>query len=563
MTKLSLTLLCLSFCVSCQPNIDVDLAKKDVSVVKKQPLDPSWKNNVIYHVWVRSFFDTNNDGNGDLKGITQKIPYIKSLNVTSILLSPIFASPSNHGYDVIDYKSINFDFGSMEDFDKLLSEAHANGLKIILDIPLNHTSDQHPWFVNSYSKDGSYQDFYRWNGELPEDYGQPWDETSPATSVWHTKKERDGYYYGLFGYASPDLNFKNDEVRQQVKDILHFWINKGVNGFRIDAARHLVEEGSNPLQEDTASNFALISELIGYIKDIDPQVFVIGETFADIETSSQYLKIENGFDAVFNFEFFNGIRDTLSEETLKLESQMQTGSLINQSIQSDYKMLLDFKPKDKQIYTFLNNHDVVRYKGLTVNNDGEEKIIAALSVFSPVNISVYYGEELGISQRNIGEHIYKRGIMLWDKTQNAGFNSGHTPWIDEVTLDWNRSYLPWFEDAVNLDKDKDADSQLQDTNSLLRFYQAALEVKTNDTVMSAVESVSIEDDSARAIYLRYENKTEFRLLLANPYPNHVVEIEMGTHTGKYGLELISGQEIQIPQTIKLNHGDVMLLDIAR
>lgn len=180
---------------------------------------------VVYQIFVRSFYDSNGDGIGDLNGVTQKLDYIKSLGVNAIWLNPIYPSPSYHGYDVTDYKAINKDFGTMEDFENLLKKAHENGIKIILDFVPNHTSSQHPWFKEALEGKSKYKDYYVWANKetnLSERSGI-------GEKAWHTKDSKN-YYYATFWSEMPDLNFDNKKVRKEMKDIVKFWIKKGVDG---------------------------------------------------------------------------------------------------------------------------------------------------------------------------------------------------------------------------------------------------------------------------------------------------------------------------------------------
>ena len=190
-----------------------------------------WKKSVVYQVYPKSFQDSNGDGHGDLNGIRQRLPYLKELGIDVIWLNPIYASPQvDNGYDISDYTAIEPTLGTMEDFDALLAEAHEMGLKIILDLVVNHTSDQHKWFLEAKkSKDNPYHDYYIWKDEVPNNWG-----SSFGGSTWEYVPEVDQYYLHLFAKEQPDLNWDNPVVRQEVYDILRFWLNKGIDGFRMD-----------------------------------------------------------------------------------------------------------------------------------------------------------------------------------------------------------------------------------------------------------------------------------------------------------------------------------------
>ncbi len=189
-----------------------------------------WKEAVIYQIYPRSFNDSNNDGTGDLKGITAKLPYIRALGVDVIWLSPIYKSPMNDmGYDIADYCHIDPLFGTMDDFDELLDKAKKFGIKIVMDLVVNHTSDEHPWFLEAQkSKDNPYRDYYIWQNE-PNNWPSYF-----CPSAWTKKENMDQYYLHLFSEKQPDLNWENPKVIEEIYDIMRFWLNKGIGGWRMD-----------------------------------------------------------------------------------------------------------------------------------------------------------------------------------------------------------------------------------------------------------------------------------------------------------------------------------------
>ncbi len=182
----------------------------------------SRRGNTLYSVWVRSFRDSDGDGYGDLVGIKSQLQYISNLGVSKLLLSPIFPSPAYHGYEVTDYLSIDPVYGTKGNFLELIRTADELGIKILLDLPVNHTSDQHQWFKNSLSNVGNFRDFYKWVPGPLEGYGLPWSNDSEPYKVFHSKVETEEFYYGVFGYASPDLNYSNPEVVDKIKEVVKF-----------------------------------------------------------------------------------------------------------------------------------------------------------------------------------------------------------------------------------------------------------------------------------------------------------------------------------------------------
>ena len=229
--------------------------------------NPWWNDAVFYEIFVRSFYDSNADGVGDLQGIIQKLDYLNDgnpntdtdLGVTALWLMPIFPSPSYHGYDVTDYRNIDEEYGTMNDFKALITAAHARGIKIVIDFVGNHTSDQHPWFTASASNE-SKRDWYLWNSNKPS-YNGPWGQ-----EVWHERNS--SYYYGVFWGGMPDLNYTNQEVTNEIKNTLRFWKEEvGVDGFRIDAVKHWIENGNQ--QENTAATLAWWRDLYIFKNSLD------------------------------------------------------------------------------------------------------------------------------------------------------------------------------------------------------------------------------------------------------------------------------------------------------
>src|SRR5688572_5087800 len=218
----------------------------------KRALD--WANGaVFYEVFVRSFQDSNGDGNGDLAGLISRLDYLNDgnpatdgdLGVDALWLMPIFESPSYHGYDTVDYETIDRDYGSNADFTRLAREARKRGLRIVVDLVLNHSSNQHPWFLDSASSPASRRrEYYTWSAADP-GWGQPW---NPSGKSWHEKNG--GFYYGVFWSGMPDLNYRNAEVRAHAQRLAKLWLDRGVDGFRLDATRHLFENGAGDGQSD-------------------------------------------------------------------------------------------------------------------------------------------------------------------------------------------------------------------------------------------------------------------------------------------------------------------------
>ena len=226
---------------------------------------------------MRSFQDSDGDGKGDLKGLSSRLDYVKDLGVDALWLMPVFDSPSYHGYDTTDYEKINPDYGTNGDFERLLAEAHRRGMHVVVDLVLNHTSWKHPWFVESASSPGSpKRDWYVWSA-TDLHWPQPWNANS---DTWHEKNG--AYYYGLFWAGMPDLNYRTPAVREEAKRIASLWLSRGVDGFRLDAARHLIETGPGEHgQNDTPETHAFWKEFAAYVRSVKQDAVLIGENWTE------------------------------------------------------------------------------------------------------------------------------------------------------------------------------------------------------------------------------------------------------------------------------------------
>ncbi|HZN94755.1 MAG TPA: alpha-amylase family glycosyl hydrolase, partial [Myxococcales bacterium] len=279
-------------------------------VIPPEPKLPWARRAVTYELFVRSFQDSNGDGKGDLPGLISKLDYLNDgdpatttdLGVDAIWLMPIFASPSYHGYDTTDYDLVEPDYGTNADFQALAVEAHRRGIKVVLDLVINHSGSGHPWFVDSASSStAARRDWYVWS---PTDlgWGQPW---NASTSTWHPMNG--AWFYGLFWGGMPDLNFRTQAVRDEVKRIAQQWLTRGADGFRLDAVRHLVETGANSGQADTAETHAYLKELAAAVRSTKPDAMMVGEAWADTYTISAYYgstsAVPGGDEMQLNFNF--------------------------------------------------------------------------------------------------------------------------------------------------------------------------------------------------------------------------------------------------------------------
>ena len=369
-----------------------------------------WNETVFYEIFVRSFYDSDGDGIGDFNGIIEKMDYLndgdpdsnQDLGISGIWLMPINPSPSYHGYDVIDYYDVNPEYGTMEDFKNLLQEAHNRNIKVIIDLVLNHTSVQHPWFQSAAEDPESpYRDYYILEDQ-PEDYDSPW-----GSDVWHLADT--GFYYGIFGPHMPDLDYTNPEVTAEMQAVIRFWLEDvGVDGFRLDAIKHLIEEGA--VQENTLSTHAWWEGFYDYYTSINPKALTVGEAWSSSSEVVKYI----GDEVTIAFEFDNAaaILDSVRGES-------------KTKIQGSHQNLIENYPFH-QYATFLTNHDQSRVMSELSNDEGQAKTAASLLLTGPGVPFLYYGEEIGQNGRKPDENI--RSPMQWNGESYAGFTSAEFPW---------------------------------------------------------------------------------------------------------------------------------------
>lgn len=397
-----------------------------------------WRDRIFYQVFVRSFYDSDGDGIGDLRGLTQKLDYLQDLGVSGIWLLPISPSPSYHGYDVTDYRAINPDYGTMDDFRELVAQAHQRDIAIIIDLVINHSSVEHEWFIDSANNpDGKYADWYIWRDENP-DFRGPDNQI-----VWHPHNER--YYYGVFWGGMPDLNYENPDVTAEMYDIARFWIEDvGVDGFRLDAIKHIIEEGR--IQENTLATRAWMADFNQYIHDLNPDAFLVGEVWSSSTSAAPYTN--TAVDVVFEFD--------LAESLIS-----SVGLGVGASIRRQMDTIESLYPQG-QYATFLTNHDQNRLMSQLRGNIGAGKTAASLLFTLPGIPFIYYGEEIGMVGVKPDEQI--RTPMQWDISEpSAGFTSGQA-WM-RINPDW--------ETGVTVAQ------QVEQEDSLYNHYRHVIELRNS------------------------------------------------------------------------------------
>lgn len=373
---------------------------------------PEWvEGAVCYEVFVRSFHDSDGDGVGDLRGLIGKLDYIndgsaatqRDLGARCIWLMPVAQSPSYHGYDVADYYTVDPEYGTNEDFRLLIREAHRRGIRVLVDMVLNHMSSDHPAFQAALHDTTSA--FRGWFRFLPEHPGvrNPW-----GGDNWHRSPVRDEYYYAFFWHGMPDLNFENPAVREEAKRIATYWLDDmGVDGFRLDAIKFLVEEGDDI--QDTRGTHAFLREYAAHVRDVSPDAFTVGEVWDSTGVVMQYYPDQ--LDAYFAFEVADSI-------VASVRSGSARGLL-------DPVLRLQRALPRNRFATFVRNHDQTRTMTALDDDVRSAKLAAAILLTLPGVPFIYYGEEIGLTGDKPDERI--RTPMQWSGEPGAGFTRG-SPW---------------------------------------------------------------------------------------------------------------------------------------
>ena len=369
---------------------------------------------------MRSFADSDGDGVGDFKGLTSRLDVLNDgdpntdsdLGVTGIWLMPIHPSPSYHGYDVTDYEGVNPAYGTMEDFERLLAEAHRRGIKVIIDFVLNHSARAHPWFEDAASgPTAAHRGFYTFRDAPDARWKRPWD----GASVWHETGEGD-YFYGLFWSGMPDLNLANPAVEDAMVDAMAFWLDKGVDGFRVDAVRHLFESEDGVLV-DRPETHAFMRRLRQRLRARAPDALFVAEAWTDSETVAAY-RGEGGeaFQLAFSFDAASAVVSA-ARDGLKVSLT-----------QYDATAARVFATRAFEA-PFLTNHDMQRVMRILGGDLGAAKIAAATLMALPGTPFIYYGEEIGMQGGAEPKDEDKRTPMRWVPEPGHGFTTGR-PWHD-------------------------------------------------------------------------------------------------------------------------------------
>ena len=521
-----------------------------------------WKESVVYQIYPRSFCDSNGDGIGDLNGITGKLDYLKELGIDVIWLSPVYKSPNDdNGYDISDYQAIMDEFGTMEDFDRMLATAHEKGIKIMMDLVVNHTSDEHKWFIESRkSTDNPYRDYYIWrpakeDGSLPNNWGSCF--SGPA---WEYDKTTDMYFLHLFSKKQPDLNWDNPAVRQDVFDMMNWWLKKGVDGFRMDVISLISKEPGLPDKEPGINGYATFNvsangpHVHEYLQEMrqkalnNADTITVGEcSGVTLEEAKKYARSdEKELNMVFQFEHMDVDSD---EKAGKWTTRKMDLRNLKKILTRWQKGLQDIAWNS----LYWENHDQPRSVSRFGNDSDEYREISAKMLATCIHMMqgtpyVYQGEELGMTncpfntldnfrdlesinafhelteQGKMTEEdmmaaiSYKgrdnaRTPMQWDNSLHGGFTTG-TPWLAE-----NPNYT-----KINVT------DQMNRSDSVLSFYKELIALRKApeyvETFTYGTFAAAYEDVDHMFAYYRTNEETGQRILVAGNFGTDTVTLPL-------------------------------------
>ncbi|OED55805.1 glucohydrolase [Aliivibrio fischeri] len=517
-----------------------------------------WHNSVVYQIYPRSFCDSNNDGIGDLQGIISKLDYLQGLGIDVIWLSPVYQSPmDDNGYDISDYQAIAAEFGTMEDMKRLMQQAEDRGIKVVMDLVVNHTSDEHAWFVEAKSdKNSQYRDFYIWrdadeNGEAPSDIGSIF-----GGSAWQWDEENQQYYFHLFSKRQPDLNWENPEVHQKVFDMMNWWIDQGIGGFRLDVIDLIGKEVDKKITGDGERLHPLLQKM-NQATFGDKDLLTVGETWGATPESAQLYSdpARHELSMVFQFEHIT----LLWEDGDKWKPKPLDLALFKQ-VMTKWQVELNNKGWNS---LFWNNHDLPRVVS-KYGCDGQYRVESAKMLATTLHMMkgtpyIFQGEEIGMTnvafdtleeykdietlnfyrvktESGVSHESMMKGIhansrdnartpMHWDNSDNAGFTQG-TPWIK-----LNPNYP-----EINVA------AALEDKNSIFYHYQKLIALRKQNPVIVYGDFIPLfETHSAVFAYERKDN--DQHLVVLNNFSAEPQTLALPEHIANRSVEcLISNLE---------------------
>ena len=516
-----------------------------------------WKESVVYQIYPRSFCDSNGDGIGDLNGITGKLDYLKELGIDVIWLSPVYKSPNDdNGYDISDYQAIMDEFGTMEDFDRMLATAHEKGIKIMMDLVVNHTSDEHKWFIESRkSTDNPYRDYYIWrpakeDGSLPNNWGSCF--SGPA---WEYDKTTDMYFLHLFSKKQPDLNWDNPAVRQDVFDMMNWWLKKGVDGFRMDVISLISKEPGLPDKETGINGYATFNvsangpHVHEYLQEMrqkalnNADTITVGEcSGVTLEEAKKYARSdEKELNMVFQFEHMDVDSD---EKAGKWTTRKMDLRNLKKILTRWQKGLQDIAWNS----LYWENHDQPRSVSRFGNDSDEYREISAKMLATCIHMMqgtpyVYQGEELGMTNCpfntldnfrdlesiNAFHELTEQGKMTEEDMMAAigykGRDNARTPmqWDDSAYAGFSTA-TPWI--MVNPNYTKiNAKDQINREDSVFKYYQKLIKLRhESELIVYGTYDLILDDD--KDIYAYIRTLGDEKLIVYCNFSDNTREVEL-------------------------------------
>ncbi len=525
-----------------------------------------WQSGIIYQIYPRSFQDSNADGIGDLNGIIRRLDYLKWLGIQAVWISPVYPSPmADYGYDISDYQDIHPIFGSMEDFDRLLDEVHQRGMKLILDLVPNHTSDQHPWFLESRSsRDNPKRDWYIWKDALP-DGSEPNNWLAMfGGKAWEWDETTQQYYYHAFLKEQPDLNWRNPDVQRAMMDVMHFWLRKGVDGFRVDVMWHMIKDSqfrNNPVNPDYQPHQATVDQLLAVYSTDQPEVhgivrqmrqvldsyperMMIGEIYLPVHKLVTYYG-ENGSGAhlPFNFQLLN----------LPWDASQLAAAI------SQYEGAL---PENGWPNWVLGNHDQPR---ITSRVGIQQARVAALLLLTLRGTpTIYYGDEIGMQDVPIpfDEVQDPQGLNMPDK--NLSRDPSRTPmqWDASVNGGFSPS-KPWLR-LSSAFRRQNVDSERDNPFSMLTLYKRLIDLRQKEVSFTAGAYIPVHSDHQILAYKRtFEEAASFLIVLNLTHRPAYFKPEHYAFQGTVVLSTLpeeEGQEVDTYFALSGDQGIIIRLD---
>ena len=525
-----------------------------------------WKEAVAYQIYPRSFMDSNNDGIGDLRGIISKLDYLKELGIDVIWICPMYKSPNDdNGYDISDYQDIMSDFGTMDDFNELLSEIHKRNMKIIIDLVINHTSDEHPWFIESRSsKENPKRDWYIWRKGKDNKEPNNWESIFKG-SAWEYDENSKEYYLHLFSKNQPDLNWKNEDMRNEIYKMINWWLDKGIDGFRVDAISHINKEDGladmdNPDNLKYVPSFDKHMNVNGiheYLKELKENTFskydimTVGEANGvKAEQAIDWVGENDGkFNMLFQFEHI----DLWNSSEFNLPNLKKVWNRWQVNLEDDGWNAL-----------FIENHDITRVVSAWGDDtrflNESAKALGLLYFMHKGTPFIYQGQEIGMTNvkfndiseyddiRSINEYnqLISQGMSKKDALENiwnTSRDNTRTPmqWDDSMNAGFSKSNNPWIHVNPNY-RDINVKEQLEDSNSILNFYKKMIKTrKSNDCLIYGKYNLILEDDTNIFAYERILNDEKF-LIICNLKSEHS-KYEYDLITLKYENLILSNYDV--------------------